>query len=295
MRRRSPAASLLVALATWAVVVGAQELRLPNTPDSLKFAAIGDNGTGERAQYEVAAQMARSHEVFPFEMVIMLGDNMYGRQRPRDFVQKFERPYAALLGRNVKFYAALGNHDEPSNRFYEPWNMGGERYYTFQKKNVRFFVLDTDYIDPKQRDWLERELAASRDPWKIAYFHHPLYSSGARHGSEVDLRTRIEPLFLEHGVDAVFAGHEHFYERIKPQKGVYYFTQGGSAKLRRGNIRTSPLTAAGFDTDHSFMLAELGRDAMHFQVLSRVGKRVDSGTLPRDPEPNIPADGSRTN
>jgi predicted phosphodiesterase len=284
MRRRSPAASLLVALATWAVVVGAQELRLPNTPDSLKFAAIGDNGTGERAQYEVAAQMARSHEVFPFEMVIMLGDNMYGRQRPRDFVQKFERPYAALLGRNVKFYAALGNHDEPSNRFYEPWNMGGERYYTFQKKNVRFFVLDTDYIDPKQREWLERELAVSRDPWKIAYFHHPLYSSAGRHGSDYDLRVVLEPLFVKHGVSVVFSGHDHVYERIRPQRGISYFVSGSAGKLRRGDLRSTGLTAAGYDRDHAFMLVEIEGDVMWFQAVTRTGTIVDAGSLRRRAE-----------
>ncbi len=95
----------------------------------------------------------------------------------------------------------------------------------------------------------------------------------------MDLRTQVEPLFIKYGVDVVFAGHEHFYERIKPQKGIYYFIEGGSAKLRKGDIRAGALTAAGFDTDFTFMLAELGKDAMQFQVLSRSGKPIDSGTL----------------
>ena len=140
----------------------------------------------------------------------------------------------------MKFYASLGNHDDPNQRFYKPFNMNGERYYTYTKGPVRFFVLDSNYMDQKQLDWLERELKASNDPWKIGYFHHPLYSSGARHGSEVDLRAQLEPLFLKYGVSAVFAGHEHFYERIHPQKGIAYFTSGGAAKLRRGNIQRGP-------------------------------------------------------
>ena len=89
-------------------------------------------------------------------------------------------------------------------------------------------------MDKDQQTWLDKELSASNSKWKIAYFHHPLYSSGATHGSEVDLRTIIEPMFRKYNVNVVFAGHEHFYERIKPQSGIYYFTAGGSAKLRDG-------------------------------------------------------------
>jgi hypothetical protein len=91
-------------------------------------------------------------------------------------------------------------------------------------------------------------------------------------------------------VDVVFAGHEHFYERIKPQNGIYYFIQGGSAKLRKGDIREGALTAAGFDTDFSFTLVELGKDAMHVQTLSRLGRPVDSATLRLAEEPKRPAE-----
>ena len=135
--------------------------------------------------------------------------------------------------------------------------MNGQRYYTFVRGPVRFFVLDSSYFDPEQLEWTRRELARADEPWKIAYLHHPLYSSGAKHGSEEDLRAMLEPLFLEHGVTAVFAGHEHFYERLVPQKGIHYFTSGGAAKLRRGNIRNRGMTARGFDTDRSFMLVEI--------------------------------------
>jgi hypothetical protein len=86
--------------------VAADALALPNHPNSLKFAAIGDNGTGEQPEYDVAAQMAAWHQRFAFDMVIMLGDNLYGSQRAADFVQKFERP-SPLLDGGVKFYASL--------------------------------------------------------------------------------------------------------------------------------------------------------------------------------------------
>lgn len=261
------------------------DLSLPNRRDSLKFAAMGDNGTGDRAQYEVARQMAAWREKLPYEMVIMLGDNMYGSQQPRDFVLKFETPYKPLLDAGVMFYASLGNHDSQTNRFYKPWNMNGERYYAYSKKNVRFFALDSDYMDPKQLQWLENELKNAREAWKICYFHHPLYSDGGRHGSEVELRVVLEPLFVKYGVNVVYSGHDHLYERLKPQKGIYYFVSGSAGELRRGDLRRSEMTAAGYDQDQSFMLNEIAGDELHFQVVTRTGRTVDSGTLPRQPKP----------
>ena len=287
MHRRHFFTSAVVAL-LW-VSVAAQDLKLPNAADSLKFAAIGDNGDGGRAQYEVGAQMARYHAAFEYELVIMLGDNMYGRQRPQDFVRKFERPYKPLLDAGVKFYASLGNHDEPTNRFYELWNMGGERYYTYRRKNVRFFALDTNYMDPDQLKWLEDELDGGGDDWKIVYFHHPLYSSGERHGSQVELRESLEPLFIRYGVDVVFSGHDHIYERIRPQNGIHYFVSGAGGKLRRGNIGPSTLTAAGYDRDRSFMLIEVEGDRLHFQAVSRSGQVVDAGAIPKRARPTTTA------
>ena len=79
----------------------------------------------------------------------------------------------------------------------------------------------------------------------------------------------------------VFAGHEHFYERVKPQRGIAYFTEGGSAKLRKGNITRTELTERGFDTDRSFMVVEIAGDELLFQTISRTGELVDSGTVRR--------------
>jgi hypothetical protein len=260
----------------------ADDTQPPRSPDSVRFAVLGDVGTGGRQQYEVGTQFTRSLDTFPFEFVLLLGDNIYGSERPQDFVSKFEKPYAAILARKIPFYAALGNHDDPNQRFYKPFNMNGERYYTFRKKDVQFFALDSNYMDRPQQEWLEKELSSSGARWKIAFFHHPLYSSGATHGSEVDLREIVEPMFVKHKVGVVFAGHEHFYERVRPQKGIYYFTSGSAGKLRSGNIRVGPLTAKGFDTDLSYMLVEITDDQMHFQTLSRAGRMVDSGSVVPD-------------
>jgi predicted phosphodiesterase len=260
-------------------------VELPNRDGSLKFAVLGDFGTGKTPQYEVAQQMLKLHGRFPFEMVITVGDNLYGGQKPQDFKKKFEDPYKDLLSAGVKFYAALGNHDQRERqRYYKPFNMDGKLYYSFKApaQDVRFFALDSTYPDPAQIAWVEKELAGSDDVWKIPFFHHPLYSSGERHGSSSQLRSVLEPLFLKYEVSVVFAGHDHFYERVKPQKGIVHFVTGSGGQLRKGNIdRRSGLTASGFDTDQAFLAAEIIGDEMYFNAISRQGTLVDSGVIQR--------------
>jgi 3',5'-cyclic AMP phosphodiesterase CpdA len=281
MRKLVLIAVVLAGIASWPLA--GQETSLAAQSESLKFAVIGDNGTGAKPQFEVGQQLALARAAFPFEMVLMLGDNMYGRQQPADFLDKFERPYAALLQAGVPFFAALGNHDNQSNRFYKGFNMGGERYYTFAKKNVRFFVFDTNLMDGTQLAWIENALRQSEDDWKIAYFHHPLYSDAGRHGSNVELRVLLEPLLVRYGVAVVFSGHEHVYQRTTPQKGITYFIEGSSGQLRKGDMRPTTMTAASFDQDQTFMLVEIDSNEMRFRTISRTGRVVDSGVIHRRP------------
>ncbi len=257
------------------------KVSLPMKEGSVRFGIIGDTGTGTNQQYELANILLRSKLSFPFEFVLLLGDNLYGAERPKDYQNKFENVYRPLLDQQVKFYATLGNHDEPAQRFYKYFNMDGKEYYRFTKGNVAFYSLNSNYMDKKQIEWLENELAKDASEWKICYFHHPPYSSGGKHGSDKLLREVVEPIFLKYGVNMVLAGHEHFYERIKPQKGIYYFISGAGGKLRPGDVNDrSPLTEKAFDRDMSFMLAEVVGNQFHFQVISRTGETVDAGVLP---------------
>jgi hypothetical protein len=257
-------------------------LLLPAEKGSVKFLAIGDTGTGSKQQHELARVMLDYHKVFPYEFVIMVGDNMYGGEKAKDFKKKFEDVYRPLLDAGVKFYASLGNHDESNQRFYELFNMDGDEYYRFERGGVSFYAVNSNYMDKRQIDWLESELTRDQSKWKIAFFHHPPYSSGKAHGPSDDLREILEPLFIRRGVDVVFNGHEHFYERIKPQNGIHYFITGAGGKLRKGDVKkNSPLTAKAFDRDLSFMLVEIDDDTMHFQVVTRGREIVDSGMIER--------------
>jgi predicted phosphodiesterase len=261
---------------------GSNEVKPPASNDSLLFAVIGDTGTGGREAYEIAAQLEAARAVFPFKFAVMMGDNLYGGEKPRDYERKFTEPYQALIDAGVKFYAVLGNHDEPTETSFKLFNMGGKRYYTFSPRNgVRFFALDSNYMSREQLEWLEKELSGSRSDWKIVFFHHPLYSSGEKHGPSLELRKMLEPLFVKYGVSVVLAGHEHFYERIKPQNGIYYFIEGSSAKLREGGIERTEITAKGYAEDRTFMLMEIAGDELRYQTINRRGRLVDSGSLTR--------------
>jgi 3',5'-cyclic AMP phosphodiesterase CpdA len=260
------------------------QIALPNKPNSLHFAVIGDNGTGGEAEYQIGEQMAKWYARFPFPIVLMMGDNIYGSDRPQDFIKKFEAPYKPLLDNGVKFYASLGNHDSREQRYYKLFNMDGKLYYTFKAptEDVRFFALETTYLDPDQLKWLEDELKKSGEKWKIVFFHHPLYSSSRTHGSQLKLKAVLEPLFVQYNVSLVLSGHDHAYERIRPQNGIQYFVEGSSGQLRTGDLRKgSPLTAFGNDTEQTFMLFEIDGDNLTFNAINKAGAVIDSGVMTR--------------
>jgi len=254
---------------------------LPLIPKSVRFAVIGDNGTGGKEQYDIGMQMEKLRETTAFDFVLMNGDDIYGGKSDSELKKKFDLPYATLLTAGVKFYATLGNHDNPNERFYKPFNMNEKRYYNFKNGNVEFFALDSTYMDGPQMDWLTTSLQGSTAAWKICFFHHPLYSDGKFHGPDLDLRTRLEPVFMKNGVNLVFTGHEHFYERLKPQNGIYYFIEGSSGELREHNLKQSPSVGKGFDTDRTFMVVEIAGDDLYFEAVSRTGDVVDSGKFAR--------------
>src|SRR5262249_36106191 len=157
--------------------------------------------------------------------VICAGDNIYPNGSGQHFEKHFEQPFAAVLRQQVKFYTGLGNHDVEAGRHdqthYPLFNMGGADYYTIGRGNgpVDFFMLDSTNFDNQQSNWFENQLSRSRAFWKITVFHHPIYSSGKKHGSNLGLRRQIEPLLKHYGVQVVFSGHDHTYERIKLQDG----------------------------------------------------------------------------
>ena len=267
-------------------------LTLPNAPNSVKFAVIGDSGRGNQAQRDVAEQMVRYHQRFAYPFVIMVGDNLYeGPATAEDYRTKFEEPYAALLAEGVRFFASLGNHDDRQEVNYEPFNMRGRRYYRFAPPGnlvarlttpVQFFALDSTYLDSEQLGWLDKELAESQADWKIVFLHHPIYTSGRYKASAFVNRSTLESIFRRRHVSAVFSGHEHIYQRTTLQNGIQYFISGGAGSLRPGDGAPAPYIARTYSANYHFMLVEIEGETLHFQAISRSGATIDAGRLRRE-------------
>ena len=285
MTRREAIASLAT-LATGTLLKPTSVFGFGSGDSKTRFAVLGDFGTGESDEFAVAAQMLETHRRSELDLVLAVGDNIYPNGSARYFVRNFEQPFEGLLKEHVKFYAVLGNHDVEAGRKdqlnYPLFNMNGSNYYTISRGNglVDFFMLDSTAFDAGQATWLENSLRMSRATWKVACMHHPLYSSGKKHGSETRLRAALEPLFKRYHVQVVFAGHDHVYERTKPQRSIQYFITGAGGKMRRGDIdMKSPLRAVSYDQDNSFMLIEVDESKINFKSISEKGDVVDSGII----------------
>ena len=266
-----------------AVVTGGPNiaLPLPSIRGGTIFALMGDSGSGDVPQQQVAqAMLTHFSAVRRFGFVLMLGDNLYHD----DYTNEFLTPYKPLLDRGVKFYAALGNHDRDLQIHFKPFNMGDRDRYQFDQGNARFVALNSNHpTDPEQIAWLDGVFADAGDKWRIAFFHHPLYSSGnhASESAEV-IRPALEEALVRNRVNVVFSGHEHLYERSKPQRGgvVYFVSGGGGRYLHRFN--RNPFTEVGVSEYH-FMVAEVAGDRLFFEAVSHAQKVLDCGVLLRTP------------
>ena len=245
MKRRTLISLGLSSFALAAARAAAARSPLPSSNLQLRFAAIGDVGTGKSGQFEVADAMAQRWQSASFPLVLMTGDNIYPDGDISKVKDVFERPYKELLEKDVKFYASLGNHDFQTKRGqsqidYPGYNMNG-RYYSFSEQSVQFFALDTnlahigdergELLWQSQLRWLRAALMRSQFPWKVVFAHHTIYSSG-QHGTDAKLIADLSPILERHGVQLYINGHDHNYERTQPINGITYITSGNGAKLR---------------------------------------------------------------
>ena len=151
----------------------------------------------------------------------MMGDNMLrvaGEVRLRRQVRD---PAWSAAAMGIPFYAALGNHDDPDNRVYLPFNMDGLRYYSVAR-GARFFFFDTNFMDGEQVRWIDDALRTATEDWKIAVFHHPIYSTAIATAPKSSPRRARTDVDQDERRDVVFSGHEHIYERIRQQKNCSF-------------------------------------------------------------------------
>jgi 3',5'-cyclic AMP phosphodiesterase CpdA len=256
---------------------------------SFQFVVIGDVGTGESGQYAVSRAMEQYWQSTPFPLVLLTGDNLYENGEIDRIEEAFERPYAGLLQKGVKFYASLGNHDFRTNQgedeiAYPGYNMAG-RYYSFTQQSVQFFALDTNqaYLSDNLREtpwnaqvqWLRKALRDSSAPWKVVFAHHPIYSSGM-HGSDRELERVLSPLLAEYGVQLYINGHDHNYERTQPINRTTYITSGNGAKLR--SVGRSHWTAHA-SSQLGFTAFEVQADRLVVRAFDTEGRVYDEAQI----------------
>jgi hypothetical protein len=81
-------------------------------------------------------------------------------------------------------------------------------------------------------------------------------------------------------VQVVFSGHDHIYERTKPQQGIQYFVTGAGGKTRRGDVNLkSDFREVSYDEDNHFMLIDVDDKQINFQAINEVGSVIDSGII----------------
>lgn len=252
----------------------------------VRFAAVGDTGTGNAAQFAVARAIA----AWKPDFMVIAGDVIYPLGQARHYGPRFLAPYRDLVDKLV-IYPALGNHDyltdqgQPYLDFFAPpvdAESQTERYYRIRWGHLEVWALDSNQDhDPAsaQTKWLAKTLAASDATWKMAFFHHPPYSSGS-HGSDEKLRKDWGPLFERHDVQLVITGHDHHYERMTPQQafvkdGVpshYVLTGGGGAGLR--GVDGEAFTAEAREKYH-FVGITLNDRSLNYEAIDDGGKVFD--------------------
>jgi len=272
-------------------------------PTSFAFVAVGDTGCDCDGQLEIARRMFKWYDEKPYQIVLMLGDNIYARDYNRSggsralFEERFDKYYKPLIARGVKFYAVLGNHDVETNDGRDEiadkqrFNILGNRgYYSFtpevkvdETPLVTFYALNSSNLDKRedanQVAWLSRALTEDKSLWKIPFFHHPFYSPPGGHEEPSRLRSEMEAILIAAGVRLTLAGHNHFYARMKPRKGVIHFTSGGGGR-KLVTPRADESTAESAKVFH-FLYMEVYPDNINFWAVPGSGPPIDYGAIAR--------------
>ncbi|MCP3138421.1 metallophosphoesterase [Pyxidicoccus xibeiensis] len=288
-------------------VTGLRSFRTASVPGTprVRFTTMGDFGTGGSSQKAVMAMMNRPE--WRGEFLVALGDNAYSSGTEQEFQDRMFTPMASLL-REVPVFPSLGNHEYVTDQgqpyldnFYLPTNNPAktERYYSFDWGNVHFVALDSNCAiglatadrctTVAQKAWLEQDLAATTQPWKVVFFHHPPWSSG-EHGSQLSMRRNYGPILEKYNVDLVLTGHDHNYERSKPMKGdavapagtrgiPYVVVGSGGATLRAFPASQPSWTAFRDNTVYGFMDVVVDGGTLTAKLISSTGAVRDTLTL----------------
>jgi predicted phosphodiesterase len=221
----------------------------------------------------------------PFDFILHAGDLV---ESPiGDYWPHWFASFEAMLLR-APFLPVLGNHERNHRTYYEAFVLppgGGrddEQWWALHWGDVVVVGLDTnvsrvaDYY--AQQDWA-REHLSGPEPHKFVIFHHPVFSSDALHGSGYSYDVIYHPIFLECGVDVVFNGHAHNYERLERDGIVYLVLGGGGATPRALAEEHVPESIRAIDGNYFYARVEIVDGVIDVDVISVGREPVDGGRL----------------
>jgi hypothetical protein len=272
------------------------------------FIVFGDSGRGGQEQYRLAARLTAVDPDF----LLHTGDVVYGAGERRDYRARFFVPYEELL-RRVNLWPCLGNHDlyepsfgEPYREVFElpengPPDQPAEHNYWFDYASARIAVVDSNVGEEALRDsvapWLADTLTETGAAWKFVVLHHPPYTGGHYEPDQRIQRTLV-PVFERTGVDIVFSGHDHMYQRMHAMRagevvadgrGVVYIISGaGGARLYDALPPDErPAYVAALNNEvHSFTSVSVGSDQeLTLEQIDLNGKVLDDWTLDKTARP----------
>jgi 3',5'-cyclic AMP phosphodiesterase CpdA len=251
------------------------------TTTSFRFAAYGDT----RSQADVHAQVVKAIIAAAPRFVLHTGDLVADGTKESDWQTGFFGPAEPLMANTVMF-PVLGNHERNSPLYYQYFEVpegGGdhrERWYSFTYGDAKFIGIDTEAdFSPgsPQYVWLADELQRSTSQWLFVFQHVPAYSSGA-HGGSKAVQDVLVPLYERYGVDVVFCGHDHLYERSVKRGVQYVVTGGGGAPLYRPNTSPNPYQARAAFRYH-FCTVDIDGDTATLSAVDTKGEVFDRVTL----------------
>lgn len=261
-----------------------------NTPYA--FAVFGDTQNNPQIWGKLADYAWKERPNFALHAgdIVGTGGNKF------EWVNEFLNPGNVFMKR-YPIYTAIGNHEGDHKNYYKYMaNPEPECWYTFTYGNAQFFMIDSNRdLEPgsEQYDWLESELAKSTAKWKFAVHHHPPYSSdendyGDTYKEESTLGDpgvrHIVPLYEKYGMDIVFNGHIHDYERTWSIKentaveegGVIYVQTGGAGGGLENYAPTRSWFTAKVYRDHHYCMVEVNGGRLKFSAIDR-NKRLFDG------------------
>lgn len=290
---------------------------VPATEQSFRFVAYGNTRSNAIEHRKVILAIIDSAP----DLVIHTGDLVYNGN---DYVQWNEQffPTCYDLMINTPLLPILGNHEYSSGQtlFFDFFSLpdnysllgNEEQWFAFTYGGVRFIGLNTniysgagvDYsLGSEQYNWLVSELDSSDyndAAWHIVYFHHPPYTCSSSHSDDTNVQKHLVPLFEQYGVDMVFNGHSHVYERYS-HNGIYYIvTGGGGAPLSTLLVdNKEPIRQVGETTFHhcvidvtstSLILEARYNDGQQFDTITITRTEMASNPNPADLAENVPVD-----